>query len=53
MTTKEIIQHLEQVQRNAAQEEKQMEEISQEELEKICGAGGVGGFANATWSKSF
>ncbi|WP_176463924.1 hypothetical protein [Bordetella genomosp. 11] len=53
MMTKEIIQHLEQVQRNAAEEEKTVEEISQSELDQICGAGGVGGFANASWPKSF
>jgi len=53
MMTKEIIQHLEQAQRNAAEERKAVEEISHTELDQINGAGGADGYARATWSKSF
>ena len=52
MITKEIIQHLEQFQRNAAEEKTTVEEISQSELDQIRGAG-VGTFSKQTCSKFF
>jgi len=52
MMTKEIIQHLEQVQRNALEKKKTIEEISQCELDQIHGARAADRFSRMSWDKS-
>ncbi|WP_347555276.1 hypothetical protein [Robbsia sp. KACC 23696] len=51
MTTHDIIKNLEAEKRRASESDG-IEEMTQAELENICGAGS-GGFVNATWNKSF
>lgn len=53
MTKRDIVQSLEQAQRDAA-ENKDVEEISQSELDHIAGAwGGDSRFGKANWPRSF
>ena len=53
MTKREIVRNLEQAHRDAT-ENKDVEEISQSEFDKIAGAwGGDSRFAKANWPRSF